>query len=144
MREGRENERQGKTLEYHAPRNDNRSCGTSTFSLLHPASSLPSSILLDSFFLLKQFNQSTMSNPTDSHQLFKPIGEIATETNDLADVPDDDKRLDEDHPQFEQEEEDGVREVQQIESLCMECHEQVRYSYRSFGRFGRWDLLRGN
>jgi zinc finger protein len=59
-----------------------------------------------------------------SNELFKPIGEIASQTDALPEVPDDDVRLQDDgaQPDFQDGEE---REVQQIESLCMECGEQV-------------------
>lgn len=60
-----------------------------------------------------------MSDPS----LFRPIGDLVDATNALPDVPDDDVRLQEGkvHEVAEGEE----REVQQIESLCMNCHEQV-------------------
>lgn len=57
--------------------------------------------------------------------LFPSMGDIASRTNALADVEDDDKRLAHDAPTLEQQEDGEEREVQEIESLCMRCHEQV-------------------
>lgn len=58
-----------------------------------------------------------------SDNLFKPIGEIATQTDAQPEVEDDEAARAEQQPRFELE--DGEeREVQQIESLCMECGEQ--------------------
>lgn len=63
-----------------------------------------------------------MTSPKPDN-LFKPIGEIATETDALPEVADEEAARAEDQPKFELE--DGEeREVQQIESLCMECGEQ--------------------
>jgi hypothetical protein len=70
--------------------------------------------------LRRQHNQPTMS----SNELFKPIGEIASQTDALPEVPDDDVRLQNDGAQPDSQEGEE-REVQQIESLCMECGEQV-------------------
>lgn len=72
-----------------------------------------------------------MSNlPSTSNSLFPSIGEIVTDTNNLPEVPDDDVRLQDDkvHEQAEGEE----REVQQIESLCMNCHAQVSIEVSEF------------
>jgi hypothetical protein len=57
--------------------------------------------------------------------LFPSMGDIASRTNALRDVEDDDKRLAHDAPTLEEQEEGEEREVQEIESLCMRCHEQV-------------------
>jgi hypothetical protein len=60
-----------------------------------------------------------------SNNLFRPIGDIAVNTDAQPEVDDNDARLQDDQPQFELGEGEE-REVQQIESLCMECGEQVR------------------
>jgi zinc finger protein len=52
------------------------------------------------------------------------MGEIASRTDALRDVEDDDARLADGAKLLEQEEGDE-REMQEIESLCMRCHEQV-------------------
>lgn len=57
--------------------------------------------------------------------LFPSMGDIASRTEALANVEDDDKRLAHDAPTLAQQEEGEEREVQEIESLCMRCHEQV-------------------
>jgi zinc finger protein len=62
--------------------------------------------------------------------LFPSLGDIASRTNGLANVEDDDKRLAHDAPTLEEQEEGEEREVQEIESLCMRCHEQVSYRFR--------------
>lgn len=54
---------------------------------------------------------------SDNTNLFPTLGEIATRTNDRADLPE---------GQMTQEnDEDEDRDMQEIESLCMRCHEQV-------------------
>ena len=60
----------------------------------------------------------TMTEPTN---LFKSIGEIAQDTEARPEVDDDDVRLQE-GGDFHQ---GNEQEVEQTESLCMECHEQV-------------------
>lgn len=56
--------------------------------------------------------------------LFPTLGEVASKTDAMAEVPDDDERLQEDAKPRELE--DGEeRETQEMESLCMRCHEQV-------------------
>jgi zinc finger protein len=60
--------------------------------------------------------------------LFPSLGDIASRTNALANVEDDDKRLAHDAPTLEEQEDGEEREVQEIESLCMRCHEQVSLS----------------
>ena len=57
--------------------------------------------------------------------LFPTLGEVASRTEALPDVDDNDVRLDEEKGRFEQEEGEE-REMQEIESLCMRCHENVR------------------
>ena len=63
------------------------------------------------------------STPTMSQQenLFKPIGQLAQDTDARPEVDDDDARLQE-GGEFQ---EGNEREVEQVESLCMECHQQV-------------------
>jgi zinc finger protein len=63
--------------------------------------------------------------------LFPSLGDIASRTNALANVEDDDKRLAHDAPTLEEQEDGEEREVQEIESLCMRCHEQVSYLHFS-------------
>jgi hypothetical protein len=57
-----------------------------------------------------------------AENLFKPIGDLAQQTDAQPEVADDDANLHDDGA-FDNEE----REVQQTESLCMECHEQVSF-----------------
>jgi zinc finger protein len=57
--------------------------------------------------------------------LFPSMGDVASRTNALTDVNDDDKRLAHDAPTLEEQDDGEEREVQEIESLCMRCHEQV-------------------
>ena len=58
-------------------------------------------------------------------KLFPTLGEIASRTDALRDVEDDDARLREGAPPLVEQEEGEEREMQEIESLCMRCHEQV-------------------
>ena len=58
---------------------------------------------------------------TEPNNLFKPIGEIAQDTEARPEVDDDDVRLQE-GGDFQQ---GNEQEVEQTESLCMECHEQA-------------------
>ena len=67
---------------------------------------------------------------TQQENLFKSIGQLAQDTDARPEVDDDDVRLEE-GGEFQ---EGGEREVEQVESLCMECHEQVRVEIR--GRRG--------
>lgn len=60
------------------------------------------------------------------NSLFPSLGDVASRTEALPDVQDDDKRLAHDAPTLEHQEEGEEREVQEIESLCMRCHENVR------------------
>ena len=69
--------------------------------------------------------------------LFPTLGEVASRTDALADVDDDDARLKEDAPPLVEQEEGEEREMQEIESLCMRCHEQVGHP----GAMGWTDLL---
>lgn len=57
--------------------------------------------------------------------LFPTLGEIATRTDALKDLEDDDVRLNEDGGARVEQEEGEEREMQEMESLCMRCHEQV-------------------
>ena len=61
--------------------------------------------------------------------LFPSLGDVASRTNALANVEDDDKRLAHDAPTLEEQEDGEEREVQEIESLCMRCHEQVSWIF---------------
>lgn len=58
---------------------------------------------------------------TQQENLFKPIGQLAQDTDARPEVDDDDARLQE-GGDFQ---EGNEREVEQVESLCMECHQQV-------------------
>ena len=60
-----------------------------------------------------------------ANQLFPSMADVASRTNALRDVEDDDKRLEHDAPALTDQEEGEERQVQEIESLCMRCHEQV-------------------
>lgn len=62
---------------------------------------------------------------SERENLFPTMGEVASRTNALADVDDDDLRLQEDAPPLLEQEEGAEREMQEIESLCMRCHEQA-------------------
>lgn len=62
----------------------------------------------------------------ERENLFPTMGEVASRTDALPDVDDDTARDTENVPRFEQEEGEE-REMQEIESLCMRCHENVRY-----------------
>jgi zinc finger protein len=57
--------------------------------------------------------------------LFPTMGEIASRTNALRDVEDDDVRLNEGGGALVDQEEGEERGMQEVESLCMRCHEQV-------------------
>lgn len=58
--------------------------------------------------------------------LFPTLGEIASRTDALPEIADDDARLREDAPPLVEQGEGEEREMQEVESLCMRCHEQVR------------------
>ena len=60
------------------------------------------------------------ANPTN---FFPSLGEIATRTDARAEVADNDSRFDESGTARENEEDE---DMQEIGSLCMRCHEQVR------------------
>jgi zinc finger protein len=62
---------------------------------------------------------------SEQNNLFPSMGDIASRTEALPSVEDDDKRLAHDAPINDQQEDGEEREVQEIESLCMRCHEQV-------------------
>ena len=64
-----------------------------------------------------------MSAPTN---FFPTLGEVATRTDARAEVADDDTRFDESGKARENEEDE---DMQEIESLCMRCHEQVSWPY---------------
>ena len=57
--------------------------------------------------------------------LFPTMGEIATRTNALRDVEDDDARLGDKSGALVDQEEGEEREMQEMDSLCMRCHDQV-------------------
>lgn len=69
---------------------------------------------------------------SQQENLFKSIGQLAQDANARPEVDDDDVRL-EDGGEFQ---EGNEREVEQVESLCMECHEQVS-SESIAGQVGR-------
>ncbi|GFZ43933.1 Zinc finger protein ZPR1 [Saitozyma sp. JCM 24511] len=56
--------------------------------------------------------------------LFPTLGEIASRTDALPEIADDDARLREDAPPLVEQGEGEEREMQEVESLCMRCHEQ--------------------
>jgi zinc finger protein len=72
---------------------------------------------------------------SQQNQLFPSMGDIASRTEALPNVEDDDKRLAHDAPTLEEQEEGEEREVQEIESLCMRCHEQVSFRVHRSSRF---------
>lgn len=61
--------------------------------------------------------------------LFPSMADVASRTGALRDVEDNDKRLEHDAPALVDQEEGEEREVQEIESLCMRCHENVSCSH---------------
>jgi len=63
---------------------------------------------------------------TPRENLFPTLGEIAQKTDALSEVQDNDVRLQEGRGALIDQEEGEEREMQEIESLCMRCHEQVR------------------
>lgn len=72
---------------------------------------------------------------TERENLFPTMGEVASRTDALAEVDDDDVRIREGAPPRLEQEEGEEREMQEIESLCMRCHEQVGLlQYRSASR----------
>jgi zinc finger protein len=73
---------------------------------------------------------------SESENLFPTLGDVASRTDALADVDNDDARLREGAPPLVEQEEGEEREMQEIESLCMRCHEQVS---RPVGRFSLWN-----
>jgi hypothetical protein len=89
-------------------------------SLIHQSLRLPipqPSLVADDKEPIKMSDQ--------KENLFPSMGDVASRTNALADVKDDDKRLAHDAPTLEEQDDGEEREVQEIESLCMRCHEQV-------------------
>ena len=62
---------------------------------------------------------------SERENLFPTLGEVASRTDALADLDDDDARIQESAPPRLEQEEGEEREMQEIESLCMRCHEQV-------------------
>ncbi|ORX36680.1 ZPR1 zinc-finger domain-domain-containing protein [Kockovaella imperatae] len=56
--------------------------------------------------------------------LFPSVGDIASRTEALPEPEDDDVRLGEDAPARVEQEEGEEREMQEVESLCMRCHDQ--------------------
>lgn len=62
---------------------------------------------------------------SERQNLFPTLGEVASRTDALKDVEDDDERLKEGAKAREEQEEGDEREMHEIESLCMRCHEQV-------------------
>lgn len=60
-----------------------------------------------------------------SDPFFKPIGALAQKTDDLPDKPENAAQA----ATTEQNEEDDERPLQEIESLCMNCGEQVNMLY---------------
>ena len=62
---------------------------------------------------------------SDGENLFPSMGEVASRTDALADVDDDDARLRDGAPALVEQQEGEEREMQEIESLCMRCHNQV-------------------
>jgi zinc finger protein len=61
---------------------------------------------------------------SEQPNMFPTLGEIASRTDALPEVEDSDVRLADGAKLLEQEEGEE-REMQEIESLCMRCHEQV-------------------
>ena len=57
--------------------------------------------------------------------LFPTMGEIATRTDALRDVEDNDARLDDRQGALVDQEEGEERGMQEMDSLCMRCHDQV-------------------
>ena len=62
---------------------------------------------------------------SERENLFPSLADIASRTDALPDVADDDVRIGEDAKARAEQEEGEEREMQEIESLCMRCHEQV-------------------
>lgn len=72
---------------------------------------------------IASYSRAKMSG--QQNNLFPSMGDVASRTEALPDVQDDDKRLAHDAPTLEHQDEGEEREVQEIESLCMRCHENV-------------------
>lgn len=72
---------------------------------------------------------------SERQNLFPTLGEVASRTDALKDVEDDDERLKEGAKPREEQEEGDEREMHEIESLCMRCHEQVGDSESSNMQF---------
>ena len=76
---------------------------------------------------------------TDRENLFPTLGEVASRTDALRDVEDDDARLRDGAPALVDQEEGEEREMHEIESLCMRCHEQVGLAHALRTKFlKRW------
>ena len=67
-----------------------------------------------------------MSDLEPKDNLFPTMGDIASRTDALPEPEDDDARLRDDAPARIEQEDGEVREMQEVESLCMRCHKQVR------------------
>ena len=68
---------------------------------------------------------STARIMSEGQKLFPSMGEVASRTEALTDVDDDDARLRDGAPALIEQQEGEEREMQEIESLCMRCHDQV-------------------
>ena len=60
-----------------------------------------------------------------SNNLFPTLGEVAARTDALKEVDDDDARLQEGAPGQYEQNEGEEKEMQEIESMCMRCHDNV-------------------
>ena len=60
-----------------------------------------------------------------SNNLFPSLGDIAQRTDAMKDVDDNDARLAEDAPGQYEQQEGEEKEMQEIESMCMRCHDNV-------------------
>lgn len=60
-----------------------------------------------------------------SNNLFPTLGDVAARTDALKEVDDNDARLAEDAPGMFEQQEGEEKEMQEIESMCMRCHDNV-------------------
>lgn len=60
--------------------------------------------------------------------LFPTLSEVASRTDALRDVEDDDVRLNDNAPALVDQEEGEEREMHEVESFCMRCHDNVSRS----------------
>lgn len=60
-----------------------------------------------------------------ANNLFPSLGDIASRTDALKEVDDDDARLAEGAPGQYEQQEGEEKEMQEIESMCMRCHDNV-------------------